>query len=83
MKKRFPPPLYPCFLCLYPCWRCCPATGRPCDECGKDFFGTAYYGFSGTETYCEDCAKDYWMPPSLPELQKITQKRPLHGSNAM
>ena len=32
-----------------------------CDECGKDFFGTAYYGFSGTETYCEDCAKDYWM----------------------
>ena len=33
-----------------------------CDKCGKDFFGTAYYGFSGTETYCEDCARDYWTP---------------------
>ena len=33
-----------------------------CDECGKSFSGKAYYGFNTTETFCEDCARQYWMP---------------------
>lgn len=33
-----------------------------CDQCGKDFQGTAYYDYSGDGTLCEDCARSYWMP---------------------
>lgn len=33
-----------------------------CDECGKSFTGKAYYGYYTTETFCEDCARKYWMP---------------------
>lgn len=33
-----------------------------CDDCGKEFSGTAYYGYQTTETFCEDCARAYWMP---------------------
>lgn len=33
-----------------------------CDECGRTWNGKAYYGYFTTETFCEDCAKTYWMP---------------------
>lgn len=33
-----------------------------CDKCDKEFSGDAYYGMMGTETFCEDCARKYWMP---------------------
>ena len=33
-----------------------------CDKCGEEFSGNAYYGMSGSETFCEDCARKYWMP---------------------
>lgn len=33
-----------------------------CDQCGKDFHGTAYYDYTETMTFCEDCARSYWMP---------------------
>ena len=33
-----------------------------CDKCDKEFSGDAYYGMMGTETYCEDCARKYWLP---------------------
>ncbi len=33
-----------------------------CDRCDKEFTGDAYYGFTGTETYCEDCARKFWSP---------------------
>lgn len=33
-----------------------------CDQCGKDFRGTAYYDYTETMTLCEDCARTYWMP---------------------
>lgn len=33
-----------------------------CDECGKTWSGKAYYGYTTTETFCEDCARSYWMP---------------------
>lgn len=63
MKKRFPA-IITMLLVLVSLLALLSGCGQAwtCDECGKEFFGTAYYGFSGTETYCEDCAKDYWMP---------------------
>lgn len=33
-----------------------------CDECGQERTGKAYYGMSGEDVMCEDCARDYWMP---------------------
>lgn len=33
-----------------------------CNECGKGFFGHAYYGWDGDESMCSDCAREYWMP---------------------
>ena len=41
-----------------------------CDNCGKEFRGTAYYGYSSTETMCEDCARTYWAPFSYKNFAK-------------
>lgn len=36
--------------------------GNTCDECGKHFWGSGYYDYTETMTFCEDCARTYWMP---------------------
>lgn len=40
----------------------CGQTAWVCDKCGEEFSGKAYYGMGGTETFCADCARKYWMP---------------------
>jgi len=39
---------------------------KTCDDCHKQFYGAAYYGPNGTETWCDDCARDYWSQYLLP-----------------
>ncbi len=48
------------------------ACGRQwtCDECETEFRGTAYTGYNGTETFCEDCARHYWAPFSYKDFKK-------------
>lgn len=41
-----------------------------CDSCGKSFTGKAYYGLETTETFCEDCARKYWIPLDYRNYQK-------------
>lgn len=41
-----------------------------CDACGKTFHGTAYTGWTGEETFCEDCATAYWVPLSIENFVK-------------
>lgn len=41
-----------------------------CDNCEKQFQGTAYVGYYGTETLCEDCARTYWAPFSYKDFKK-------------
>lgn len=48
----------------------CATKSWVCDSCGKSFKGTAYYGMATTETYCEDCARSYWMPLDYRNYQK-------------
>lgn len=33
-----------------------------CDRCDKTFRGEAYYGMDYDDTYCAECAADYWSP---------------------
>lgn len=41
-----------------------------CDNCGKSFHGTAYTGWNGDETLCEDCATEYWWPLPIENFEK-------------
>lgn len=46
-----------------------------CDRCGKTFSGKAYYGMDTTETFCEDCARSYWMPLPYQNYQKKKESK--------
>jgi len=41
-----------------------------CDECGKDFSGTAYYADKLTDTLCAECAWTYWYPLPIENYKK-------------
>ena len=53
-----------------------------CDRCNVVFSGKAYYGINGTETMCEDCAKEYWMPLSYQNYVKDpSEQKPIFNSS--
>lgn len=40
-----------------------------CEACEEQFSGDAFYGMSGRDVMCEDCARSYWMPLDYTNFQ--------------